>query len=302
MKHRTTLAVCATALALSTVQARADARSDLAADMDYFLSYATNQYLTESNVKDAKPASACTAAIAAAQQAGVKPDATLELSYRAKELFPDAPSGKLSGSAVIRVSDAPKLCEAFARNLEAAALKTKVQAGYDMGQWLRLVKPEEVPTSTNTVDKPQRCLDAIDAAKAAGAPRDRKLQLNGEQPTLDDARAYCATVLARAKEFQEAVNTRVAAEAAARRAKYAKHGIKGDRLELFAHYDMEWYLPGCRQSTGDPKKLKTAKVLFQWLTAGDGTITIRKFVFKGDKYRIIDSSYDREGRAYAGCK
>ena len=71
---------------------------------------------------------------------------------------------------------------------------------------------------------------------------------------------------------------------------------------MFAHYDMEWYLPGCRQSTGDPRKLKTAKVLFQWLTAGDGTITIRKFVFKGDRYRIIDSSYHTEGRAYAGCR
>jgi hypothetical protein len=82
-------------------------------------------------------------------------------------------------------------------------------------------------------------------------------------------------------------------------------GITGDRLDWFVYYGPGievWYLKGCKGETS-LAKIKKAKLLFQWLTDGDGIITIRRFQWKGDKLvKQTEKRYLTEKAAYRGCK
>jgi hypothetical protein len=81
-------------------------------------------------------------------------------------------------------------------------------------------------------------------------------------------------------------------------------GITGDRLSWFVYYGPGievWYLKGCKGETS-LKKIKKAKLLFQWLEGNDG-ITIRRFQWKGDKLvKQTEKVYLTEKAAYKGCR
>jgi len=283
-------------------RAWADARADLEGEMATYLSWARQPVWSADQAAKAKPATECHAAVARARKAGVKDDQELEL-FGVDAVMEAPKKGPHSGTRMVAVKDAGKVCDAYAKTLESATFTAAVQASYDLQEWLGLVKPSEPgATASGMGDKPRACIAAIDAKLAAGTPGTSKLKLQGAEVTLDDARAACTRTLAQAEEFQSAVNARLAAEAEKRTAKYRVAGIAGPRLELFAYYDMEWYLPGCTRSIGDPKALKKAKLLCRWRTAPDGTITIRRFAFKGDKYVQSEKSFATEAGAYRGCK
>src|SRR5688572_6216092 len=156
------------ALFLSAGSAHADARADLQDGLADFLRLATAKYHSDSDLANARPAGECRDQIAAATRAGLKPEDELELVIAVQEIVKTDRKGSRNGTRLIAAKDAPRICDAYAVTLEKAALKNRVQAGYDLGDWLKLVKPAEVPTATNTTAKAQACLDAIDAAKAAG--------------------------------------------------------------------------------------------------------------------------------------
>jgi hypothetical protein len=154
------------------------------------------------------------------------------------------------------------------------------------------------------VDDGKACHAATDAAIAAGAPDDVAVVIDGVSRTLAQGKVeICDAMVAFG---QRLIGDIAAAHAAARAeiaAKYEAVGVKGQRLELFIEYDdVYWRGKGCERIT-DLKKLARAKVLFHWLENSDGTHTIRKYTFKGNKVKSIkDRTYATEARAWKGCK
>lgn len=149
-----------------------------------------------------------------------------------------------------------------------------------------------------------QCTAAIDQAIADGAKPDVKVLYKKKYDlTLDELRAKCQAQTDQGGDYAAKVNAWAKEKYETVKAKYTAVGIKGKRLDLFIYNDGgEWYLPGCTKSTADPKALKKAKKLFAWLTAPNGTITIRKYVFKGDKYKLTEKQYDLDAKAYKGCR
>ena len=145
----------------------------------------------------------------------------------------------------------------------------------------------------------KECKALVAAAAAGGMAADAKIQTVVREVRFDEMPALCDAIEKHADQLKPVFAEKFAAASA----KYKAAGIAGKRLELFAYYnDMEWYFAGCKSSSGDPKKLKAAKALFQWLTAPDGTITIRKYTFNGNNYTITEKEFATEARAYSGCR
>ena len=156
------------------------------------------------------------------------------------------------------------------------------------------------------------CTAAVDHALAAGVPPGLAVRirsnLGDRSMTLAAARAtICDPLTAWAREFGPATIAAKRAQEAAARQRYSQFGAAGDRLSWLAYYDADatgatWYLPGCKAER-EPKKLVRAPVLMQWWTADDGTITIRRFQFKGNKL-VGDTSrtFITEAAAHAGCR
>lgn len=157
------------------------------------------------------------------------------------------------------------------------------------------------------------CSAGVDKALAAGAAKDQAVMVRDGRAdrrlTLPAIRAdICDKLGAWAKEFGPATIKAKEAQKAAARQRYAQHGAAGDRLEWLAYYDSDakgatWYTPGCK-AVDDPRKLAKAPVLMQWWTANDGTVTIRRFQFKGNKLvKDTSKTFLTEALASAsGCK
>jgi hypothetical protein len=148
------------------------------------------------------------------------------------------------------------------------------------------------------------CHAATDAAIAAGARDDVAVMIGGVSRTLAQGKVdVCDATLAFGEKLIGDIAGAHAAARAEIAAKYEALGVKGQRLELFIEYDdVYWRGKKCERIT-DLKKLVKAKVLFQWLENSDGTHTIRKYTFKGNKVKSIkDRTYATEARAWKGCK
>ena len=139
----------------------------------------------------------------------------------------------------------------------------------------------------------------VEAAKASGMAADTRIRTVRGEVRLDEMPALCEAIGKHADQLKVVFAEKFEKAAA----KYKAVGIAGKRLEIFAYYDgMEWYLAGCKTSTADPKKLEAAKRLFQWLTAPDGTITIRTYAFAGDTYTVTEREFLTQASAYGGCR
>lgn len=299
------LIVAAATLLAAAPAARADKIDTLMSQMYDYIILADNDSWDVYKLEHAKKPAECRADIAAAKKAGAKDTDTGEISPdRKRVLVPEnLPKGYHSGTYMIAVGDLGPICDAYEKAYEAGTLSATVLAAFELEEWMTLIKPEQGGSSTGMSTKPQACLDVIDARIKSGVAGSTVFKVEGKDITIDDARASCERILASAKEFEAAVAAREKADTATALEPYQKVGIKGARLELFASYHpMEWYLPGCTSSTGDPKKLKKAKKLFHWLTDSNGVITIRKYTFKGDKYKTSEKTYYSEAKAYKGCR
>lgn len=144
-------------------------------------------------------------------------------------------------------------------------------------------------------------LAAIDAA---GAKDSDTLDFQSAKRTFGDARAICNAYIAFGGKLEQVGAADAAAKAKAMEEKYTSAGVAGDKLKLFLEYDDVYWrtAPKC-ETEDDPKKLARAKALFQWLDNADGTVTIRKYQFAGNKVaKISNQTFTTADKAYKGCR
>jgi hypothetical protein len=150
----------------------------------------------------------------------------------------------------------------------------------------------------------EACAATVDAAIAEGSSPDTTVEVHGVKVTYAEGRTrYCEALLEHGKQLEALLDAEAEAARKALYAKYEAHGIKGDRLELFVYYDgTGWYTRGCQYTVDEPADLARAKVLFHWLDNSDGSITIRKYRFKKNRYTFSEKVYWRSDKAYRGCR
>jgi hypothetical protein len=245
----------------------------------------------------------CREAIADAKKAGVRPNDVIhgwsgwDVNPKAKKLDKDHVDVKFAdvGWYCDDLDKRTTHWDLVLRLADALVLKDKVAAGLTDDE-KKNIMPEQVKDSTSWA---KRCTDALAAEKATGA---KSIDVDAKTVSLDDAGALCDVIVQRAAQQKAAWDDRVATVGP----KYKAAGMNGERLELFVYYESvgdDWYLPGCKKSTSDPKVLAKQKVLFQWLgSEASGDIQVRKFAFKGDAYTITDTHYDTEAKAFAHCR
>jgi len=204
------------------------------------------------------------------------------------------------------------LCDAYAEELALVEKVAKLEpylglpgrAGMSAEELSKLGSWDDPAAWDSEIAEGQKCHAAADAIIASGVAADRTVVIRHVDPFTLTAfkKDHCQAQIDWANKMKVDVPAISKERAKKVEGKYKAAGIKGKRLELFAYYDMEWYLPGCKSSTDDPKKLKKAKKLFQWLTASDGQITIRKYTFKGDNYTTSEKTTYNETQAYKMCR
>ncbi|HVV83098.1 MAG TPA: hypothetical protein VHE35_08450 [Kofleriaceae bacterium] len=244
----------------------------------------------------ARPASECVDVVRRLAAAGMKPDDVIDGS----EPYPFAQAGDR--------------CRDYAQWRGAVQAGAAIaEAGTDLAMSATIAPgevSEQLATSFGKVAA--TCSAAVDAALAGGTPPTLAVRirsnLGDEAMTLPDARArVCEKLAAWAKAFGPATIAAKQAAAEAARTRYASVGAAGDRLSWLTYYDPDgrgatWFLPGCKEE-GDPRRLAKAPVLLQWWSADDGTQTIRRLQFKGNKLvKDTTRTFLTEGAARAACK
>ena len=251
--------------------------------------------VSRGHVADDLPPERCFRDIADAKAAGIAGSHQLG-SYYFREHPRRADDG--SGGFLITLDDATWYCERY-RN--RAAFLPSWSAINDAALWRSRYDDGVVEPDDRSAGYVTACRAGIAAAKQAGIDADYVVELDGKQmPFAAAEKDVCDALVT-------SINTAIrrnAAAATAVRDKYAKHGAKGEKLELLIRYDgLYWFLPGFKR-TDDPAVLAKAKVLFQRLEgddpAGDDRYvihTVRKFVFKGAK---LKSRTERQFRDVRG--
>lgn len=244
----------------------------------------------------------CRDAIAEAKLAGLKPTDEIT-AWSGFEVNPKAtakPGGKI---VTFKFADAGWYCDDLDKRTLHWDLVLRLEDGayYQkrLGEGMtddekNNIAPELVD---GTYDFAKRCTTALAAEIAGGAT---EVDTKNGKIKLADAAPYCDAI----QKWGDVQKAAYAVRAEKVGAKYRTVGMKGDRLDLFIYYDdlTGWFLPGCKSSTMDPKVLVKQKALFQWLTGSSGLITIRKFAFTGDKYKITETQFLDEDHAYKGCR
>ncbi len=255
---------------------------------------------------------ACLEVITTARAAGVKDDDKLS-GYGAFKGHPKQvqPSG---GDAYLLFKDAPSVCEIYGPRYRQAMAHAYCEAAHLALGNVGKADPKSayVADAERIINHSNACVASVDAMITVDQAGDTELNFwraSDFKIKAKDARAaYGEPLRAAGAKLKADIEALATADAAAIRKRFTDVGIKGDRLELFVYYgniDPErsgWLARGCSSYVVKPKDLKKAKKLFQWLTAGDGTITVRTFTFKGDKYKQSERAYLTEERAYKGCR
>lgn len=202
----------------------------------------------------------------------------------------------------ITLDDAKAICDQYVKHLpmfralQAFAMETEEAA--QKLRWLDLVKPGEGSSGREVAMSPERCKKAVEGAKAAGVAGTAKVKTKDTTYALDEVKTkLCDALATNVPAYIEKEKVIKAAELKQKMAPFAKAGIKGKRLELFAQYwGVYWRLPGGKR-TDDPAELAKAKVAFQWLEITDPVDasyvinTVRRYAFKGNDYTISEKTY-----------
>jgi hypothetical protein len=205
---------------------------------------------------------------------------------------------------VVKVADLGWFCDEYIRTIDRALLaevaRTGLSAKKSLDEGLNDTQKKGVERfQIEHLEKvAKECKVLVDAAKAGGMPADAKIRALIRDVRFDEMPGLCDAIEQHVVQLKPVFAEKFEKAAAV----YKAVGIGGKRLELFAYYHpMEWYFAGCKTSTDDPKKLKAARALFQWLTGPDG-ITVRKYSFSGDNYTISEKQFVTEAAAYSGCR
>ncbi len=281
--------------------AQADKAEDLGSELEQYSNLEANvgSYVDYDRVKDKRASDKCDQLVAKALKAGGE-----AVGYSLN----DHPKAEPRGDRrfAVKVADLGWFCERYRNRLDEIEMTSLIEAGKRADRSLAQGFDDETRKnmSGDAAKEHQefatRCPVLSGAMLARGVAADATLKNAANKPIpFADAKAACASL----SKYNDAYQVEWKAQFAVLSKPYAAVGIKGDRLDLLVYYHgMEFYFPGCKTSSAEPKKLKSAKALFQWLTDSNDVITIRKFAFKGDSYKIIEKQFYTEEKAYKGCK
>jgi hypothetical protein len=305
MKHF----LVALAVVATPALAHADAASQLAKDLDnhwgYYETYRDDPGSRATSLgHDPKPEE-CEAALAKARKAGLKDDDKI-YAYAFKSY--DEAEYDDKREAYITGAQAERVCKVWKEGVKlapVAAMLSKLVSSkkvYSIGDdYSSLGKG----MGDVFVKEGKECSAQIDAAIAAGVVADRKIKIGEEMMTLTEGRTkVCQVYLEWAVMVTGRIKESHAADREKRAAPYKAAGVAGAKLELFLEYDDVYWRGGANcQRISDIKQLAKAKALFHWLENPDGTQTIRKYTFNGNKVSgPVSKTYNTAGAAQRGCK
>jgi hypothetical protein len=253
---------------------------------------------------DPQPAD-CDAAIARARKAGLKDDARIYVRSYISGL--DETHYDDKREAYVLLGDAAAMCTQW-RKLVLLAPAARIQTETAQSQkTYDTVDPVSLGASMGQafIDAGKKCLDVTDKAIKAGAPADYKVKMKDVTLSIGEGRAkICQASIDWANSLGAKIKEAHAADREKRAAPYKALGVSGAKLDLFLEYDDVYWRGGrdC-QIISDLKQLAKAKALFHWLENADGTHTIRKYTFNGNKVgKPVSKTYKNAVAAQRGCK
>jgi hypothetical protein len=206
--------------------------------------------------------------------------------------FEHAPNGRRSGNYhyEINLGEAAALCSAYAT--ASRTFRLQAEAGKALEPfaatllWMANVAPGE--GGRDAVSRLEKaaaeCPAAVDKAVAAGAHLDGKVVVRDVEKTLEKARKdICDGLAAKVPDYLARHKEAVRARREQTLAPYKAAGMGGDKLELMIAYDGVYWRGVGGDVVSDPTKLARATVLFHWLEDAQGTHTIRRYQFSGNK-------------------
>jgi hypothetical protein len=285
-------AVGASAMADDAAEAKSKALAKIAEYDNNVLEYLKREGLEGASRFGADPAG-CTAAIAEAEKLGAAKTDTVN----SMESFP--------------FRKAAEHCERYAKlKTLTAAFPAIIEARQDANHLDGAAGGEGTTRFAGfAVDSGTKCVKALDEAEKNGAAMDVIIKYATDKDlTGAEVRTWCADMIKRAAALQGESASADAANATKTRERYTKFGAAGDKLEWLLRVDPRgegkyWALSPRCERTDDAKKQVKAKVLIQWYDNADGTFTIHKLTFKGNKLvKEQTRSFEKRSQAQAFCK
>jgi hypothetical protein len=246
----------------------------------------------------------CDAAVAAARKAGLADDARIVSTYLTSSLPEVHYDDKQQ--AYVTLGEAAAICAEYKQlQLIMPAAWAQTQTAQEQDTFTRLVEPGELDNAQRFGERGKACLAATDKAIKAGAPGDRKVKIFDKQLSLTEGRTQvCQAMIDWAGQLGGKIKEAHDADREKREAPYKAVGIAGAKLDLMVEYDDVYWRGGKNcEIVSDVKALKKATKLFHWLENSDGTHTIRKYTFSGNKVTgTKTTTYKRAEDAKRGCK
>jgi hypothetical protein len=284
------------------------AHADIGADIGYRVGRYNNELQGNALVGEVPEPKDCFGAVEAGKKAGLKDtDLLTDPAFRGHPKAIMKEPDSWTKTFHLAFGDAAGVCEQYEARYSLRPVEKMLKRAADDEDYRLDPNPQTwkgmgEDNGVYGMNDAKACVKAIDAAMAAGKGETR-LPLKPELSLAEIKAQICEPGIAYFAKVDKLLKGAKDAAVSATAEKYKKVGIKGDRLKLFVEYDnIYWYKKGCESKTDDPAELKKAKALFQWLENADGTHTIRKFTFKGDKYKVSEKTYSTMARAYKGCK
>lgn len=245
----------------------------------------------------------CARQTALEKKDGAKPTDTYAGPYK------DHPNAKpAGGSFAIAFSDVPAICTAYEAQLKIAL------GGKSIRDTVDYMKDKKGPPTAAaaagynsgagdaTITKGKECIATIDGMTKAGAPPTKTLKVSTGEVALEELAKICQAAVDYGTAFNALIAEEQKAKLAEKAKKYEAAGIKGAKLALMIEYDdVYWRNTKC-EKTDDVAELAKAKVLIHWLENADGTQTIRRYTFSGNKVSKTEKKYITETAARAGCR
>jgi hypothetical protein len=203
----------------------------------------------------------------------------------------------IAGCADLMKDDA--FCTEFAKWHRVAEAQ---RALFDAEQWNWWLTQIDVASNheenqEKLVASAENCTKEMERLLSDGLATDVSVMVGQPQRAVSLAHAkdeICAPLAKVAKGFAKQVSAEREKRLAAIAAPYKKAGITGDRLDLCIHYDNAVFRGIGGNELSSPAQIKRAGVLFVTLgpSSDDGTYTVTKYVFKGDKLvSSLDAQY-----------
>ena len=285
---------------LATGVARAEERGGLYADrMRTYYRYSVSGFedgRIPSAYDDTYKPGECARLTAAEKKDGAKPGDLIPGEFK------EHPKVKAGG---IPFSEAGAVCTAYEAKLKIAL---GLQAITKSAEYMKDKKGPPTAEQAKgfntgagefTANQGKECLAAID-----GLVKDGKstFKIDGADVKLDDLKKTCQAEIDYGTAFEGFIQEEQQAKRREKAKKYEEAGVKGAKLELFIEYDDVYWRNAKCEKTDDVQELAKAKVLIHWLENSDGTQTIRRYTFNGNKFSKTEKTYLTEAAAQRNCR